>query len=226
METDHAVPRTAGQPVTDRMRELLARTARDQVYEQRSHGQVLDEFRQRLEGMEWLLREVRDRELAALAAQIEDGIGRVDEAAQRVTDLARRLDRLQGGMEASSVRFNRLDKALAEQGHRNDRLEHAVGEVSARVDRSLGDLAGRVEKGLDAVAGRMEGVAGRLDGLDGRLAGLTGRLDGVDGRFTGLEATVRTAGDHAEVVQRLAALEEMMITLAEALLRPRHDGGE
>ncbi len=41
------------------MRELLARAAQDHVYEQRTQGAVLDEIRQRMEGMEWLLREVQ-----------------------------------------------------------------------------------------------------------------------------------------------------------------------
>ncbi|MFD0537997.1 hypothetical protein ACFQY7_33940 [Actinomadura luteofluorescens] len=61
------------------MRELLARAAQDHVYEQRSQGQVLDEIRQRLEGMEWLLREVRERELTGLTGQIESVRGQVDD---------------------------------------------------------------------------------------------------------------------------------------------------
>ena len=54
--------------ISDRMRELLARAAQDHVYEQRTQGAVLDEIRQRLEGMEWLLREVRERELGIRTA--------------------------------------------------------------------------------------------------------------------------------------------------------------
>src|SRR5215207_9667426 len=79
VETNHNFLQTGGQPVSDRMRELLARAAQDHVYESRSQGQVLDEIRQRLEGMEWLLREVRERELTGLTSQLETVRGQIDE---------------------------------------------------------------------------------------------------------------------------------------------------
>ena len=57
--SDHTLLQAGSQTaISDRMRELLARAAQDHVYEQRTQGAVLDEIRQRLEGMEWLLREV------------------------------------------------------------------------------------------------------------------------------------------------------------------------
>src|SRR5690606_4342310 len=46
VETNHNFRQTGGQPVSDRMRELLAGAAQDHVYEQRSQGQFLDEIRQ------------------------------------------------------------------------------------------------------------------------------------------------------------------------------------
>ena len=79
MDTNHNFLQTGGQPVSDRMRELLARAAQDHVYEQRSTGQVLDEIHQRLEGIEWLLREVRERELSGLTTQLDSVRGQVDE---------------------------------------------------------------------------------------------------------------------------------------------------
>ena len=248
METNHNFLHAGSQPVSDRMRELLARAAQDHVYEQRSQGQILDEIRQRLEGMEWLLREVRERELSGLTGQLESVRGQVDElagkppewaeslaehieavgervkpvaelpalwadvgviaenvdeglsrlhavmdtaqhlteatrqATERMEGMAKRLDKLQGSMEATSVRFNRLDKSLAELGHRAEKLEHSVTSVTSRVDQSLADMGDRVEQGLQAVGGRLEGVSGRLDGVDGRLEGLSGRVDGVDDR--------------------------------------------
>jgi hypothetical protein len=182
VETNHNFLQAGGQPVSDRMRELLARAAQDHVYEQRSQGQVLDEIRQRLEGMEWLLREVRERELSGLTGDLNTVRGQVDElsskppewaeglaehieavgervkpvaelpalwadvgvvaenvdegltrlqavldsaqhimdatqlTSQRMEEMTKRLDKLQGSMEAASVRFNRLDKSLAELG--------------------------------------------------------------------------------------------------------------
>ncbi|OPG10909.1 hypothetical protein [Microbispora sp. GKU 823] len=69
--------------ISDRMRELLARAAQDHVYEQRTQGAVLDEIRQRLEGMEWLLREVRERELGGLGVALEAITQRLDDMAVR-----------------------------------------------------------------------------------------------------------------------------------------------
>jgi uncharacterized protein YoxC len=273
VDTNHNFLQTGGQPVSDRMRELLARAAQDHVYEQRSTGQVLDEIHQRLEGIEWLLREVRERELSGLTTQLDSVRGQVDElygkppewaeglaehiesvgekvkpvaelpslwadvgviaenvdeglariqtvldssksitdatlrAAQQMDDLTKRLDRLAGTMEAASVRFNRLDKTLADLGHRSEKLEHQINGVAGKVDQSLGDMAERVEQGLDAVNGRVEGVGGRLDGIDGRVEGLSGKLKGIEGHFQGLEAKIEGVDDRVDGVnQRIGQL--------------------
>ena len=273
MDTDHNFLQTGGQPVSDRMRELLARAAQDHVYEQRSTGQLLDEIHQRLEGIEWLLREVRERELSGLTSQLDSVRGQVDElygkppewaeglaehiesvgekvkpvaelpslwadvgviaenvdegltrmqtvldssksitdatlrAAQQMDDVTKRLDRLAGTMEAASVRFNRLDKTLADLGHRSEKLEHQINGVAGKVDQSLNDMAERVEQGLDAVNGRVEGVGGRLDGLDGRLEGLSGKINGIEGHFQGLESKFESVDDRIEAMgQRVGQL--------------------
>jgi chromosome segregation ATPase len=273
VDTNHNFLQTGGQPVSDRMRELLARAAQDHVYEQRSTGQVLDEIHQRLEGIEWLLREVRERELSGLTTQLDSVRGQVDElygkppewaeglaehiesvgekvkpvaelpslwadvgviaenvdeglsriqtvldssksitdatlrAAQQMDDLTKRLDRLAGTMEAASVRFNRLDKTLADLGHRSEKLEHQINGVTGKVDQSLSDMAERVEQGLDAVNGRVEGVGGRLDGIDGRIEGLSGKLKGIEGHFQGLEAKIEGVDDRVDGVnQRIGQL--------------------
>ncbi|GAB3961661.1 hypothetical protein GCM10029978_014470 [Actinoallomurus acanthiterrae] len=277
MDTNHNFLQTGGQPVSDRMRELLARAAQDHVYEQRSTGQLLDEIHQRLEGIEWLLREVRERELTGLTTQLDTVRGQVDElfgkppewaeglaehiesvgervkpvaelpslwadvgviaenvdeglariqavldssrsitdatlqAAQQMDDLTKRLDRLAGTMEAASVRFNRLDKTLADLGHRSEKLEHEINGVAGKVDQSLSDMAERVEQGLEAVNGRVEGVGGRLDGIDGRLEGLSGKLRGVEGHFQALEAKVDGACDRVEGVDQ--QIDRLPVTL-------------
>src|SRR3954453_11364306 len=91
VDTNHNFLQTGGQPVSDRMRELLARAAQDHVYESRSQGQVLDEIRQRLEGMEWLLREVRERELTGLTSQLETVRGQIDELSGKPPEWAEGL---------------------------------------------------------------------------------------------------------------------------------------
>ncbi|GAA2450502.1 hypothetical protein GCM10010191_80570 [Actinomadura vinacea] len=294
METNHNFLQTGGQPVSDRMRELLARAAQDHVYEQRSQGQILDEIRQRLEGMEWLLREVREGGLGGLTGQLDGVRGQVEElfgrppewaeglaehiesvgervkpvselpalwadvgvvaenvdegltriqtmidtsrevtdaaqrADRRLDEVAKRLDRLQGSMEAASVRFNRLDKSLAEMGHRAELLEHSINGVTTRVDQSLGEMAERVEQGLEAVNGRVEGVGGRLDGLDGRLEGLSGKLDGrLDSLHTMItELVQRPVYDQGH---RFDALEKRLADAVDPLideLRARPDRAE
>jgi chromosome segregation ATPase len=296
VETNHNFLQTGGQPDSDRMRELLARAAQDNVYEQRSQGQVLDEIRQRLEGMEWLLREVRERELSGLTGQLDSVRGQVDElsakppewaegfaehieavgervkpvaelpalwadvgvvaenvdeglswlqsvidsaqhlvdatqqATQHMEDMGKRLDKLQGSMEAASVRFNRLDKSLAELGHRTEKLEHSITGVATRVDQSLSEMGERIEQGIDAVSGRVEGVSGRLDGVDRSLDGIDGRLEGLSGRFDGLDGKLEgVTGRLDSVSQRIgqlpAALEigELHRKLTELVKRPYAD---
>ena len=285
METNHNFLHAGGQPVSDRMRELLARAAQDHVYEQRSQGEILDEMRQRLEGVEWLLREVRERELNTLTGQLDSVRGQVDElagrppewaeglaehieavgervkpvaelpalwadvgvvaenvdeglsrmqaviesaqqitdatrqAADRMGDMAKRLDKLQGSMEAAYVRFNRVDKSLAEMGHRAEKLEHSINAVTSRVDQALGDMAERVEQGMQAVNGRLEGVGGRLDGLDGRLEGLSGRVEGVH------ERVESTAGRLAQLPAKLE-IGELHRKVTELADRPYLDHGD
>ena len=52
----------------DRMRELLARTVQDQFADQRSNAGAIDDIRQRMEGLEWLVKEVREQEIPGMAA--------------------------------------------------------------------------------------------------------------------------------------------------------------
>ena len=278
METNHNFLQTGGQPVSDRMRELLARAAQDHVYESRSQGQVLDEIRQRLEGMEWLLREVRERELGSLAGQLDGVRGRMDEltgrppewaeglvehleavgervkpvselpalwadvgvvaenvdeslarlqalmdsaqqASQRMAEMTKWLDKLQGGMEAGSIRFNRLDKSLTELGHRSERLEHTITGVTSRVEQALGELAERTDQGLSALGARVEGLGGRLDGLDGRLDGLAGKVNGFDSRFEAL-------GERIGQLPAALEIKEVHRRLADLSQRPDIDYGE
>src|ERR1700753_3193320 len=73
-------------PAADRMRDLLARTVQDHVSDQRSHASALEEIRKHLEGLEWLVKEVREHELTDLASQLTvqtDAMRRqLDEASQ------------------------------------------------------------------------------------------------------------------------------------------------
>ena len=67
---NHLLMRGAQPGPADRMRDLLARTVQDHVSDQRSHASALEEIRKHLEGLEWLVKEVREHELTDLATQL------------------------------------------------------------------------------------------------------------------------------------------------------------
>jgi ABC-type transporter Mla subunit MlaD len=260
--------------ISDRMRELLARAAQDHVYEQRTQGAVLDEIRQRLEGMEWLLREVRERELGGLGMALEvitqrlddmtvrppawaEGLAQhmellrdhVDEVgghtqglADRMADVAHRLGKFQGSMEAAAGRFTRIDKALAALTERTERLEAVVVE---RLD-SVGGRIEAVESGVEGMDARVTAlgagvgdVAAGVDEMSTTIAGMNADLTLAAGAVVPLADAVRSRPDReqiaetvsdavtrameparGDVARRLAALEETMLALAEVLLRP------
>ncbi|MGH3320064.1 MAG: hypothetical protein ACRDN9_07770 [Streptosporangiaceae bacterium] len=254
--------RTGAPLVSDRMRELLTRVAQDQADEQRSQAAALTDIRARLEGVEWVLQGVRDRELGDVLRRLEsleaglqdtlDGapeqpvpewsehlaermdhvreqvepiadlpalwadIGVVAESvdetlggiqsiaetardnARRFDDLSKRLDGLQGTLEAAAARFGRLEEALSSLAERAELLRGALDQLGERVDTAL-----------EGVGSRVEGVSGRVVGVDGRLDGIQGRLDGLDDRVGGLHERVEQIPDAlrvSEVHRRLTEL--------------------
>ncbi|GAA0395546.1 hypothetical protein GCM10009530_53850 [Microbispora corallina] len=254
--------------ISDRMRELLARAAQDHVYEQRTQGAVLDEIRQRLEGMEWLLREVRERELGGLSGALEALNGRLDEMAvkppawaeglaqhmellrdhvdavgghtqglaERMTEFAQRLAQFQTSMEAAAGRFTRLDKAMAALGERTERLESALLDRLDAVDERIevvGERVGRLPSELRI--GELNATVGEVNAevmtVTSALAPLVeavrNRPDREQMAETVAGAVTRIVEPaHGDVTRRLAALEETMLALAEALLRPTRSPGD
>ncbi len=214
--------------VSDRMRELLARAAQDHVYEQRTQGAVLDEIRQRLEGMEWLLREVRERELGTLSGTLEVLCGRLDSVGGRVDAVGGRVDAV--GDRVSPV--TELPGLWADLGTLGETVDEALERLSTllgtteRVTSAVADLTRRVER----VQAGMEAAAGRFTRLDKALAELTQRTErvedglrelsaGVSGRFTEVTGRLDTLDDHvAAVDQRVGQLP---ITLDLAEMRTR-----
>src|SRR5260370_24401057 len=71
----------ANQPgAADRMRELLARTVQDHIADQQSNAWALDDIRQRMEGLEWLVKEMRGGEVPAMTARLDSLTPHLDEA--------------------------------------------------------------------------------------------------------------------------------------------------
>ena len=94
---NHILLRGNQPAAADRMRELLARTVQDHVADSRSNAGALEDIRQRMEGLEWLVNELRQRELPSdlsddwreLAAEDDcRGIGVLEDVAHLVGDIA------------------------------------------------------------------------------------------------------------------------------------------
>jgi hypothetical protein len=58
---NHILLRGDQPAAADRMRELLARTVQDQFADQRSNAGTVEDIRRRMEGLERLVKEVRER---------------------------------------------------------------------------------------------------------------------------------------------------------------------
>ncbi|MFI9576574.1 hypothetical protein ACIG5D_34540 [Microbispora rosea] len=221
--------------ISDRMRELLARAAQDHVYEQRTQGAVLDEIRQRLEGMEWLLREVRERELGGLGVALEAITQRLDDMTVRppawAEGLAQHMELLRDHVDEVGGRTQGLADRMADVSHRLGKfqgsMEAAAGRFT-RIDKVLAALTERTERleavvveRLDSVGGRIEAVESGVEAvgervgslpadlgigeLRGTVAGLGNAVEGMDARVTALGADV---GDVA------AGVDEMSTTIA------------
>src|ERR1700730_3896959 len=80
---NHILLRGSQPAAADRMRELLARTVQDQFADQRSNAGALEDIRQRMEGLEWLVKEVREREVPGMTARLDSLARHLEEAAAR-----------------------------------------------------------------------------------------------------------------------------------------------
>lgn len=183
-QSNHAWGQTG---VSDRMRDLLARASEDHVYEQRSQDAAIDEIRQRLEGLEWLTRELRERELGGLVGQLETVEGR----------LSALTDKAPGWAET-------LAEHIAKVGERVEPvtgLPSDVGAVSERVDDALGrlqtlaDATQRSLQQVEALAERMEQLQASMESAAVRFSRLDKALGGLSQRSDRLEAQVNTIGE-------------------------------
>lgn len=230
--SDHTLLQAGSQTaISDRMRELLARAAQDHVYEQRTQGAVLDEIRQRLEGMEWLLREVRERELGGLSGTMESVHGRLDDIAVRppawAEGLAQHVEAVRDHVDAVGERVGSLGQRVdsvrdrvtpvgelpslwADIGTVGESMDEALVRLQSIADgtRGVGDRVGEVVKRLGQIQANMEAAAGRFTRLDRSLTDLAQRAERLESGMLDLSASVREAvGDAAG--RLLAAVEQV-----------------
>jgi len=180
----------ANQPgAADRMRELLARTVQDHIADQQSNAWALDDIRQRMEGLEWLVKEMREREVPAMTARLDSLTQQLDEAMSKppqwAESLAEHVELLRAQVtpvaelhslwaDVSTVSENveqalpRLQAVCDTIGHANQAL-HAQDERLVKLQQGVGKL----QQSMEAAAGRFS----RLDSAVGELGQRTGRLD-------------------------------------------------
>ncbi|MGC5013785.1 hypothetical protein ACLQ2R_23735 [Streptosporangium sp. DT93] len=223
--SDHALFQAGSQTaISDRMRELLARAAQDHVYEQRTQGAVLDEIRQRLEGMEWLLREVREREIGGLNGTLESVNGRLDEITARpptwAEGLAQHVESVRDHVDAVGRRVDAVRDRVSgvgdlpglwtDLGAMGEGVEEALSRLRAISDgtqgvdeqvRALAEHLARLQADMGVAAHRF----GRLDRALADLAQRTGRVEaGMLEASTSLQQALGTATDRV-----LAALDQV-----------------
>lgn len=231
--------------ISDRMRELLARAAQDHVYEQRTQGAVLDEIRQRLEGMEWLLREVRERELGDLSGALETVTGQLGELASRpptwAEGLAQHVEVVRDRVDGVGARVNGLSDRIEAVGDRvkpvadlpalltdlgtvREGVAESLKRVQAVLDVSQGlpDHLAEVTSRLDRLAASMEAAGGRFTRIDKSLLDLTQRTERLEGGVLdlceGLEETIASSIDrlHGSVEQLTGKVGDIATGLQDA----------
>jgi len=172
------------------MRDLLARASQDHVYEQRSQDAAVDEIRQRLEGLEWLTRELRERELGGLVGQLETVQGRLssltDKAPGWAETLAEHIEKVGERVTPVSDLPSLWSDVSAVSEHVDDALSRlqTLTDSTQRSLQQVETLADRMEK----LQVSMEGAALRFSRLDKAMGELSQRSDR-------LEAQVNTIGE-------------------------------
>src|SRR6201996_1891726 len=172
-------------PAADRMRDLLARTVQDHVSDQRSHASALEEIRKHLEGLEWLVKEVREHELTHLARQLTvqtDGMRRqLDEAHENAPAWA---ESLPGDLRTISAQMKPVAELPA--------LWADLGVVSENVDQVLprlqvvADLIGQARDMLKLQEERLAGMQRHGDRLQQSMDAASGRFNRLDKAMTEL----------------------------------------
>jgi len=208
----------------DRMRELLARTVQDHVADQRSNAGALEDIRQRMEGLEWLVKEVREREIRGVTARLDGLAHHLAEAAARPPQWAESLAvhiemlRAQGTPAAELPPPAARPPARTDVGTSSERVEQAPPRLQSVCDiigqaldalRTQDERLSKLQDSLGRLQQSMETAASRFSRLDHAVAELgqrTGRLDreisAVKGRtevgFSALAVKVDTSAEAAD----------------------------
>src|SRR5579859_1576978 len=212
----------------DRMRELLARTVQDHVADQRSNAGALEDIRQRMEGLEWLVKEVREREVAGLTAQLDELGKRLDESAQKPPQWAESLAEHMELLRSQVAPVAELHSLWADVGTVSENVE-----VANRLLQSVCDTVGQAVSALQAQDDRltklqqsmgklqqsMESAASRFSRIDKAVAELTQRTGQLDKEISAVKgrAEVSFGALAAKVDQNAEATSRQLSQSLEAM---------
>jgi hypothetical protein len=124
----------------DRMRELLAGTVQDHVADQRSNAGALEEIRQRMEGLEWLVKEVREREIPGMTDRLDVLARHLDETTQKPPQWAESLAEHIELLRAQVAPVAELHSLWADVGTVSENVELALPQLQA-VSDAVGQAA-------------------------------------------------------------------------------------
>jgi chromosome segregation ATPase len=173
----------------DRMRELLARTVQDHVADQQSNAGALEDIRQRIEGLEWLAQEIREREIPGMTARLDSLACHMTEAAARPPQWAESLAEHIELLRAQVTPVAELHSRWADVGTVSANVEQALPRLQAVGDaigqamdalRSQDERLSKLQHSISKLQQSMETAAARFSRLDNAVAELgqrTGQLD-------------------------------------------------
>src|ERR1700731_2239875 len=177
----------------DRMRELLARTVQDHVADQRSNAGALEGIRQRMEGLGWLVKEIREREMPGLAARLDGLTGHLDQAAAKppgwAETLAEHIEMLRTQVTPLAELRSLWPEMSTVVGVVAENVEHALPQLQAVSDtvgqalealRAQDERVARLQHSVGKLQQSMETAAGRFSRLDKAMAELTQRTAHLD----------------------------------------------
>src|ERR1700693_5382445 len=223
----------------DRMRELLARTVQDHVADQQSNAGALEDIRQRMEGLEWLVKEVREREIPGMTARLDGLAQHMTDAAARPPQWAESLAEHIELLRAQVTPVAELHSLWADLGTVSENVEQALPRLQSVCDtigqamdalRSQDERLSKLQNSLGKLQQSMESAASRFSRLDNSVAELgqrTGQLDkeisSVKGRAEVGFSTLAGKVDHSaeaisgRVTQALEAMTAAVDGLAESV---------
>ena len=190
---NHILLRGNQSAAADRMRELLARTVQDHVADQRSNASALDDIRQRMEGLEWLVKEVREREVPGLAARLDGLPHHLDQALQRppgwAESLAEHIELLRTQVTPLAELHSLWPEVSTVVNTVAENVEQALPRLQAVCDtagqalealRAQDERMARLQDSVGKLQQSMEAAAGRFSRLDKAVADLTERTAQLD----------------------------------------------